>query len=107
MPAYGGGQQVRFENIKLNLRSTRSVNGTRTIDTLDIKGIAHESKVGYVGWSAKAKYQILKDAALIRNRGIKGAHWHFYRSANTGTIGADPRILRLLNRKGIGCTIYD
>ena len=102
-----GGVKMRFDNIKVNFRSTRGVKRIREIDSLET-GIAHESKVGYVSWS-KAKYQILKDAALIRDpaSGVNGARWHFYRSAGTGRVGADPRVLRLLNRKGVNYTIYD
>ena len=100
------GQKTTFRDIDIDLKPGRRVSRVREIDNLHPKTrVAHESKVGYKDWNA-TKYQILKDAALIKSRDIRGAHWHFYRSNSTGRIGADPRVLRMLKHKGIKYTIY-
>lgn len=69
---------------------------------------AHESKVGYVKYSKFVRKQILKDRMLIKNKKtpVRGATWHFYRSARTGKIGASPKVLRMLKRNGISYKIY-
>ncbi|HET7900281.1 MAG TPA: hypothetical protein VFL59_03775 [Candidatus Nanopelagicales bacterium] len=72
----------------------------RIVDVL-VNGIAHESKVGYVGFSEFTQRQIFKDAYLIRMGRISGALWHFSMSDVTHTIGADPRVLDLLEKVGI------
>ena len=71
-----------------------------------VDGIAHESKVGLVGFSKVIQKQIEKDALLIKNQAITGAHWHFFASATSSSIGADPRVIDLLLEKGIPFTIH-
>jgi hypothetical protein len=81
---------------------------TGTVRIFDVfaDGVAHESKVGRVTYSAFARNQIQKDAWLVRNGDIEGAHWHFFASARSNTIGADPRLLDLLDEFDIPYTIH-
>lgn len=71
-----------------------------------VDGIAHESKVGLVGFSTVIQKQIEKDAFLIKNQAITGAHWNFFASATSSSIGADPRVIDPLLEKGIPFTIH-
>lgn len=77
----------------------------RRVDVL-AEGIAHESKVGYLSYSRSALRQIIKDVKLRKTAQISNAHWHFFRSAITGEVGADPRLLRVLDHFGIRYTIH-
>jgi hypothetical protein len=71
-------------------------------------GIAHESKVGFTTLTELVENQIAKDAWLIRNNpDIRGATWHFFRSAETGRIGAAPQVLQALDRNGIRYIIHE
>ena len=69
-------------------------------------GVAHESKVGYVAYSANVIRQIEKDAGLLRTGAVQGAHWHFFVSEATGKGGADERIFSLLREHGISFQVY-
>lgn len=69
-------------------------------------GVAHESKVGHVVWSPSVQNQIREDAWLIENGTIEGAHWHFFASAQSNTIGASTRVFDLLDELGIPYTIH-
>lgn len=51
--------------------------------------------------------QITKDAELIRKGSIDGATWYFFKSPNTGKIGADQKVLDALTQSGIKYVIYD
>jgi hypothetical protein len=77
----------------------------RIFDVL-VGGVAHESKVGYVRWTEFTERQIRKDAWLIKNGDIQAAHWHFFASSRSNTIGADPRVLDLLDAFDIPYTIH-
>jgi len=78
----------------------------RRVDIL-INQVAHECKSGYVAYSAKTLTQIRKDAWLLRYaKEINRVEWHFFRSAETGRIGADPRLLRALDDNGIPYVIH-
>lgn len=86
--------------------------GGRIIDVLDTSGIAHESKVGYVTLTSTIKKQIDKDYLLIKGttgdaKEIKGAKWHFFKSDQTGKVGASKAVLKYLKSKGIPYEIYD
>lgn len=86
--------------------------GRRIIDVLDTSGIAHESKVGYVTLTKFVKKQIDKDYLLIIGttgdaKEIKGAKWHFFKSDQTGKVGASKAVLKYLKTKGIPYKIYD
>lgn len=91
----GGTRQVTF----------KTSHGVRYVDVLK-DGIAHEIKVGKVKWSEFYRNQILKDAELIKAGDITGAHWHFYPSEVTGKVGADLRILKMLEQNNIPYTIH-
>ncbi|HWB71263.1 MAG TPA: hypothetical protein VG452_03530 [Egibacteraceae bacterium] len=71
-----------------------------------VDGVAHESKVGYVRFSRRIQRQIEKDAALLNAERIDGARWHFFASPRSNSLGADPRVLDLLEANGIGYTIH-
>lgn len=77
----------------------------RIFDVL-VDGVAHESKVGYVVWSSFTETQIRKDAWLIKNGDVEAAHWHFFASSRSNTIGADKRVLDLLEEHGIRYTVH-
>jgi len=38
---------------------------------------------------------------------IRGVTWHFFRSAETGRIGAAPEVLQALDRNGIRYIIHE
>jgi DNA-directed RNA polymerase specialized sigma54-like protein len=80
----------------------------RFVDVVDAKGVIHEVKSGYVKYQSSITRQIEKDAILARtsNNAIRGAVWHFVASDRSGTIGADPRILDLLEENGINYVIH-
>lgn len=88
-------------------RSTRDLGIPfgRRLDVL-VNGVAHESKVGYVKWSRRIEKQILKDGALLDARRIQGARWHFFPSSASDSLGADPRVLNLLETNRISYTIH-
>ena len=71
-----------------------------------VDGIAHEAKVGFNDLDASTRAQINSDAYLIETGVIEGAHWHFYPSAQTDQIGANRKVLDLLEEKGILFTIH-
>jgi hypothetical protein len=37
---------------------------------------------------------------------ITGAHWHFFASNASSSVGADPRVIDLLVQKGIPFTVH-
>ena len=69
-------------------------------------GVLHEAKVGYVPLTPSVQREIRKDAWLIGAGVIEAAHWHFLTSDGTSTLGADPRVLDLLDEAGIAFTIH-
>ena len=69
-------------------------------------GVAHESKVGYVHWREFTRNQIRTDGWLMKNGNIEGAHWHFFASSRSQTVGADKRVFELLAESGIPYTIH-
>jgi len=71
-----------------------------------VDGVAHESKVGHVAWSKFTRNQIREDAWLVKKGDIESAHWHFFASSRSNTIGADKRIYDLLDELGIPYTIH-
>ncbi|GII99265.1 hypothetical protein CLV28_2422 [Sediminihabitans luteus] len=77
----------------------------RVFDVL-VDGVAHESKVGYVTLTAGVERQIRSDAWLVEHGDIQGAHWHFFASGTSNTVGASPQTLDLLDELGIGYTIH-
>lgn len=69
-------------------------------------GVAHESKVGYVSLTDDIARQIRSDAYLIASGEISGAHWHFFASSVSHTIGASAQVFDLLDEYGIPYTIH-
>ncbi|MDY5286184.1 MAG: polymorphic toxin-type HINT domain-containing protein [Lentihominibacter sp.] len=80
--------------------------GGRFVDQYS-NNIAHEAKVGYVPLTKRIRTQVEKDAELMRNGDIEGAHWHFFRSGVTGKIGPSAPLRNLLEEHGIKYTIYE
>ena len=77
--------------------------GRRFVDLLS-DNIAHESKAGYTTLTKRVKLQILKDEELIREKEIKGAQWHFFRSSITGKRGPSEPLKKFLEERGIKYT---
>lgn len=71
-----------------------------------VDGVAHESKVGHVAWTEFTRNQIREDAWLVKKGDIQGAHWHFFASSRSNTIGADKRVFDLLDQAGIPYTVH-
>lgn len=65
------------------------------------KGIAHESKVGYVTATKFIKKQADKDALLLKNKQVKRVVWHFYKSGITGKKGPSKNLAKYLKARGI------
>ncbi len=78
---------------------------TRRFDVL-ADGVAHESKVGPVPFSASIEKQIRSDAYLIETGEIIGAHWHFFPSAVSNKLGANDKVFDLLEESGIPFTVH-
>ncbi len=99
----GGGETQRRFTAKL----LTGVESDRVVDVLK-DAVANESKVGYVKFTARIREEIEKDVWLLKNRPteVKAVVWHFFRSAETGKIGADPRILKILDDNGIKYVFY-
>lgn len=81
-------------------------NSTSRIFDVLADGVAHESKVGYVSLTAGIRAQINSDAYLISKGNINAAHWHFYPSGITDQVGANKKVISLLEEKGIKYTIH-
>jgi Mg-chelatase subunit ChlD len=79
----------------------------RRVDVMGADRVIRESKVGYVRNSKRIRDQIEKDAYIIgKYDEVDSAHWHFFASARSNSIGADPAILQLLEAKKIPYTIH-
>lgn len=101
--AMGTNKQVRASTTACG--GTCSYSAVRIFDVF-VGGVAHESKVGYVPFTQFTQRQIRKDAWLIKNGDIQAAHWHFFASSRSNTIGADKRVLDLLDEQDIPYTIH-
>lgn len=73
-----------------------------------VDGVAHESKVGRVTLSDSIERQIRSDAYLVESGvgGVESAHWHFFASGQSNSIGATQPVLDLLDELGIEYTIH-
>ncbi|MEV7632921.1 hypothetical protein AB0N64_10985 [Microbacterium sp. NPDC089318] len=69
-------------------------------------GIAHEAKLGFVRLTPSIEKQIRSDAYLVRTGKIDGAHWHFFASTRTNSIGASTAVLDLLDDLDIAYTTH-
>ncbi len=75
------------------------MKGGRKIDAWNpMTRIGRESKNGYVGGRrVKATLeQITKEERLLDMGRVDGIEWHFFPSSRSGTIGADPAIIKAL-----------
>ncbi|TFC75816.1 hypothetical protein E3T23_14815 [Cryobacterium cheniae] len=70
------------------------------------KEVAHESKLGRVNLSPSIERQIRSDAYLVQKGDIKGAHWDFFASSVSNTMGPSEPVLDLLDELGIPYTIH-
>jgi len=94
---YSGTAQVRVT----------TTQGYRHLDLFS-GGTAYESKVGYLKFSQAAVKQIKKDIEILQTvkKGVVNYEWHFFRSSITGKIGADVRLIQLLESGGIRIVIH-
>lgn len=69
-------------------------------------GVAREAKTGWVRYNKRIEAQIQKDALLVQAGQATSAHWHFLPSGRSNSVGADPRVLDLLEAFGIPYTIH-
>lgn len=73
-------------------------------------GVMREIKSGFVPFRSSIVRQIDKDAAILADMAGKNAEvdavvWHFV-GGRTGSLGADPRVLELLEDRGIAYVIH-
>lgn len=80
--------------------------GRRVVDQF-VKGVAHESKVGYTSATKFIKTQIAKETFLLSKGELKQSIWHFYRSPITGKIGATKNLINLLKSNNITVVIHE
>lgn len=73
-----------------------------------VDGVAHESKVGRVTLTDSIERQIRSDAYLVERgvSGVKSAHWHFFASGQSNSMGATQPVLDLLDELSIEYTIH-
>lgn len=90
---YGGKSQV----VKYTASGEK-----RVIDVLS-KGVAYESKVGYMSLTDDIARQIQKDKDLLADptSGVKKVVWTFFESPTTGKAGASNQLLEALKDAGI------
>lgn len=89
-------------------QSYQAVDGMphgRFVDIVDVAGDFHEVKSGYVTLRSRISRQIEKDALLRQQQSID-VTWHFVASNRSGSLGADPRVLDLLDEAGISYVIH-
>ena len=91
-------------------RKAPGFSSGRVADMVDENGIMREVKSGFVPFRSRVQRQIEKDAAILadtssENADVMGVVWHFV-GGRTGSLGADPRVLDLLDAKGIPYIIH-
>lgn len=69
-----------------------------------------EVKSGFVAFGSRVVRPIEKDAAILAdnegiNREVRQAVWHFV-GGRTGSLGADPQVLKLLKDRGTAYVIH-
>ncbi len=79
--------------------------GWRYVDNLS-GDVAREAKTDFVKYSSFVIKQIEKDALLLNNKTVTKVERHFFQSPITGRVGADPRLLSMLEDKGIPYVIH-
>ncbi len=73
-------------------------------------GVANESKVGYTTLTKDVQKQIAKDVELLANTdktGVEKVVWNFFRSPETGKVGASKPLLEALKEAGIETKIIE
>jgi hypothetical protein len=83
----------------------KTSRGARFVDSF-ADGVANEAKSGYTTLTSFVKQQVLKDSELLTSKGVDSVVWHFYKSAQTGKVGASGPLLRLLRENGIQYVIH-
>ncbi|WP_196903123.1 hypothetical protein [Cryobacterium sp. MP_M3] len=71
-----------------------------------VNDVAHESKLGRVNLNSSMERQIRSDAYLVQKGDIRGAHWDFFASSVSNTMGPSTPVLDLLDEMGIPYTIH-
>lgn len=94
-----GDKKVKSQTFSIN-------NSKRVVDHLS-RGVAYESKTGYICASNFVKQQVAKDAALLKAKKIKKAVWVFRKSAKTGKGGPSKALAELLRKNNIKIRIVD
>ncbi|MBP2377291.1 hypothetical protein JOF42_000786 [Microbacterium phyllosphaerae] len=77
----------------------------RRVDAM-AAGIAHESKSGRVYLTESIEAQLRSDAYLVDEGLIEGAHWHFFASSESNSIGPSGPVVTLLEDLGIAYTVH-
>jgi len=77
----------------------------RTIDVI-ADGVGHEAQLGYLRLTPSIEKQIRSDAYLVKTGELDGAHWHFFASSQTNSIGASTDVLDLLDHLNIAYTTH-
>lgn len=79
----------------------------RIVDSWDAATkTAREAKVGYQNDVNRVLEQIAKDKRLLTAQEFDALEWHFFASAASHSVGADPRILDALDEAGIPYFIH-
>ncbi|TFD36295.1 hypothetical protein E3T34_01075 [Cryobacterium sp. TMT1-62] len=102
--AAGGGEYTQVVRSTKDCMEVCNVVARR-FDVL-VDNVAHESKVGRVYLSPSIEKQIRSDAYLVEKGDIEGAHWHFFASSVSNTMGPSKPVLDLLDELGIPYTIH-
>jgi len=81
--------------------------GGRFVDQF-VNGVANESKVGYTTLTKDIQMQIAKDFELLNtNTEVKKVVWNFFRSPETGKVGASKPLLEALKNAGFETKIIE
>lgn len=103
---YAGANKAAAKGQRFSTSACDECDGGIRVGAVVVDRVLHEVKVGYVPLTRSVERQIRKDSWLIRTGALDGAQWHFVASDLTSTLGADPRVLDLLDEAGITYTIH-
>jgi hypothetical protein len=101
-PARGVDLQVRVSTAACTIGCRSDI---RIVDVL-VDGVAHESKVGRVNLTPGIEGEIRKDAWLMQTGQITSAHWHFFASETSNTLGASKPVYDLLDELKVPYTLH-
>jgi RHS repeat-associated core domain len=79
----------------------RVPDGIPTGEMVQTTDKLYEAKVGFQEYTGNIVTQVAKDKELLATGQLKEITWVFYRSPNTGKVGASDDLLRELNAAGI------